>query len=95
MRRIYKYELYTGGIPRTLTGRVRRVLDIQMQYNTPVVWVELDDDCDVMEFIFVPFGTGWEIPEEEMWGLEYAATVQDAEGYVWHYYYRQRLKADY
>lgn len=82
MRRIYKYELYTEGVPRTITGKIRRVLNVLVQGVQPVVWVELDDDCDIMEFTFISFRTGEELTERTMADANYLGTIQDIHGHM-------------
>jgi hypothetical protein len=49
-------------------------------------WIETRDDCPETTIELISIGTGWEVPSEVMDGSFYFKTVQDALGYVWHFY---------
>lgn len=49
-------------------------------------WVETRDDFPITTTELVAFGTGWPIPTEIIGDMKYFKTVQDAAGFVWHFY---------
>ena len=86
MTRIYKYPVIGDGqINKITCGRVK-LLDIQLQGMEMVCWVETGDDIPVTTTELVGFGTGWPIPSEICGQMKYFKTVQDAAGFVWHFY---------
>lgn len=86
MTRIYKYPVVGEGIPNKIEcGRVR-LLDIQLQGSQMMCWVETRDDLPVTTTELIGFGTGWPIPDGIVDKMKYFRTVQDAAGFVWHFY---------
>lgn len=84
--RIYKYPVEGEGVPNQIVcGRVK-LLDIQLQGNQMMCWVETRDDLPVSTTELIGFGTGWPIPTEIIGKMKYFKTVQDAAGFVWHFY---------
>ena len=83
MRSIYKYSLLN---PYTkIEGCIEKFLDIQMQNGVPVIWAIVDTELRDKKFYIYCYGTGWELNDgEEL--EDYLGTVQDNEGYVWHYF---------
>ena len=92
MRRIYKYEVYPNGIPVRYRGHFRHILEAKMLSDGRMyVWIETDDKCsEEWEIELISFGTGWDI-DEIVCGeiMEYAGTIEDMNGYVWHIYARE------
>ena len=84
MRKIYKYELPVNGGIITIKQCIIKILNIQEQNGTPIMWAIVDPDNEVVEPLkIVAIGTGWELPT----GLEnYLGTTQDKYGFVWHYF---------
>lgn len=82
---IYKY--YIPELPGTvevIDDAILEVLDIQYQGDYPVMWALVDADSKIYPPMKIAaFGTGWEIPNE---AKKYLGTLQDKQGYVWHYF---------
>lgn len=90
MVKIYKEKLKIEGDHITIRDRVRKILCVQMQNGWPHVWYEVDDNHEEIEISIISSGTGWEMPNEiTCWN--YIGTVQDVNGYVWHYYFYGNL----
>ena len=87
MVKIYKDRLDIEGNVITIKGRIRKILTVQLQNGWPHVWYEVSDKEWVRdrEIKIVAIGTGWEISDESAY-WNYIGTVQDVDGYVWHYY---------
>ena len=85
MVKIYKEKLGIEGNIVTIKGKIRKILTVQLQNGWPYVWYEVDDNHEEIEVSIISSGTGWEMPEKiTCWN--YIGTVQDVDGYVWHYY---------
>lgn len=84
-RMIYKYPIPAiPGEIQTINDKIIEVLDIQYQYGKPTMWAIVDADAQMgVPFKIAAFGTGWEIPDA---AKQYLGTLQDTEGYVWHYF---------
>lgn len=94
---IYKYNL---GIPYQVVGqgyfqlpiplaKVKKVLDIQMQGSTAVLWAEVEEDDfdNYLEIVIV--WTGFEEPAT----IPYFKTIQEpSAGLVYHYYVRNPME---
>lgn len=84
--KIYKFPVHGDGrVSQIKCGRVK-LLDIQLQNNQMVCWVETRDDFPVTTTELIAFGTGWPVPVELIEKMRYFKTVQDAYGFVWHFY---------
>lgn len=83
MVKIYKYP-----VPGHCEGNIRQVLNVELQYGKPVVWVMLDDSIKEKRALdFYSVGTGWELTggdEEIIKQSAYIGTVKDDEGFIWH-----------
>lgn len=84
--RIYKYPVNGNGAVNPIVCRRSRLLDIQLQGNEMMCWIETRDDLPETTTELVAFGTGWPIPTELFTDMRYFKTVQDAAGFVWHFY---------
>lgn len=84
--RILKFPVRGNGEVTSITCRKHRLLDIQLQGNNLMCWIETRDDLPEVTTELVALGTGWDIPSEMMSNAVYVKTVQDAFGYVWHFY---------
>lgn len=82
MRSIYKYSLNPYA---KIEGCIEKFLDIQIQNEIPVIWAIVDTELVSRKFYIYCYGTGWELNKDEARG-DYLGTVQDNEGYVWHYF---------
>jgi len=79
MKTIHKYEVFDAlGLMLPCDAKV---LTVQMQGDTPVMWVELTPQFGVMQRQFRVYGTGQQIPDD----AEYLATWQQPP-FVWHLY---------
>ena len=85
MVKIYKEKLGIEGNIVTIKGRIRKILTVQLQNGWPHVWYEVDDNSEEKEVSIVSYGTGWEMTDK-ITGWDYIGTVQDVDGYIWHYY---------
>lgn len=84
--KILKYKLNGLGNPTRITCRRSLILDIQTQEGDMVCWIETRDDLPETTTEIVSIGTGWEIPSDIMCDTRHLKTVQDYNGYVWHFY---------
>lgn len=84
MRKIYKYRLPEApGVLITINEKIIEVLSVQYQNGIPTIWAIVDPDDTSVATEIMSFGTGWELPN----GAErYVGSLQDPEGYVWHYF---------
>ena len=91
MKKIYKYELPIGGHTITIDDPIEKVLSIQLQYGGPTMWAMIDFDLPNKSTHIISVGTGWEITA----GVdEYIGTVQDEQGFVWHYFSQEIKELD-
>lgn len=88
MRNIYKYPLELKA-EQKLALKVVKVLDIQIQNNTPVLWAMVDDDDYEQSVIIIYcFGTGTaDVDLYKHLDLNFISTTQ-INGYVFHWFYR-------
>lgn len=84
--KIIKFQVMGEGRPISITCRMNRILDIQLQGQSLVCWIETRDELPETTTEIVSVGTGWEIPSDVIMDSRYIKTVQDADGYVWHFY---------
>lgn len=84
--KILKYKLNGIGNSTKITCCRSRILDIQMQEGDMMCWIETRDDCPETTTEIVSIGTGWEIPSDIMTFTKYIKTIQDSDGFVWHFY---------
>ena len=84
--RIYKYPVVGNGAVTPIVCRKNRLLDIQLQGYEMMCWIETNDNFPETTTELVSFGTGWPIPEELISTMRYFKNVQDAAGFVWHFY---------
>lgn len=86
MTKIYKYPVLGEGVLNPIVCGKVKLLDIQLQGYEMMCWVETRDDFPVTTTNLIGFGTGWAIPSEIIDEMKYFKTVQDAAGFVWHFY---------
>ena len=83
MVKIWKYS-----VPGHCEGNIKQVLNVNVQYGKPVVWVMFDDEIkETRALDFYTVGTGWELTggdEQIIKQSAYVGTVKDEEGYIWH-----------
>lgn len=83
MVKIWKYS-----VPGHCEGNIKQVLNVNVQYGKPVVWVMFDDEIkETRALDFYTVGTGWELTggdEQVIKQSAYVGTVKDEEGYIWH-----------
>jgi hypothetical protein len=84
--RILKYPVKGAGEVTRITCRRHKLLDIQPQGYGLMCWIETRDDCLETTTELVAIGTGWEMPSDVMDCARYFKTVQDDNGFVWHFY---------
>lgn len=90
MNKIYKYNVGAYGGTTSICGKILKLLTVQNQYNTAVVWALVDDEAPSVCYEIVGIGTGWLFGKENFtkeWS--YLGTVQFDDGtLVTHYFYR-------
>ena len=96
MKTILKYEVklgLRGDREETLhpwrinTYRGAKLLDVQMNFGQPVMWMEVDTDEMKEPKYFRIFATGEPMPTAEGLVMEHRATLQINRGeWVWHLY---------
>lgn len=83
--RILKHQIDAIGIFEVRMHEGSKILDIQMQNNTPTIWVEADPEKPVIVRRLHIFSTGKYIPEPDK--KHYIGTFQLYDGRaVWHVY---------
>lgn len=87
--KIYKYFVGREGLKTEHTGKFSKLLAIQAQGNGVYAWFEISDDAPMVTVEIISVGTGWEVPDDVMAGRKYFGTVQDSDGFVWHYYVKE------
>jgi hypothetical protein len=87
---ILKYPLRNSpGVNQNIVikGALVKVLTVQMQGDIPTLWALVHTDPDIPDYsqsiYIITLGTGW---EDDFDRYEYISTVQDKEGFVWHYF---------
>ena len=84
--RVLKYPIAGEGVVNSIICRKYRLLDIQLQRDELVCWIETREECPETTTKLISVGTGWEVPSEILDKGFYFKTVQDAYGFVWHFY---------
>lgn len=89
MKKIFKYDLPTGGTTKRIDAKVIEWLDIKTQDGIPRIWAIVEEDADELDaYEIAAWGTGWEVPEEFS-NYAYMGTAFDDWDFVWHYFMRQ------
>lgn len=89
MKKIFKYDLPTGGTTKRIDAKVIEWLDIKTQDGIPRIWAIVEEDAyELDSYEIVAWGTGWEVPEEFS-NYAYMGTAFDEWDFVWHYFMRQ------
>lgn len=81
MKTIWKFQLFQP-VQEIEVQRDARFLHLALQGYIPTVWAEVDPARITQQVVIRTYGTGHPITE----GGEYLGTLQDAEGFVWHFY---------
>ena len=84
--KILKYQVAGNGELTNIICRKSKILDIQLQGYSMMCWIETRDDLPEVATSILSIGTGWDMPSDFMDGANFIKTVQDACGYVWHFY---------
>jgi hypothetical protein len=80
--KIYKYPLILADYNPVVMPKGSTILDLQIQNNTPTIWVLVDTNTKYAEVrTFAIFGTGQEI--ENVNRYKYIKTFQ-LNNFVWH-----------
>ncbi len=87
MRAIWKYELGMMDNQTVLMQEGAKILCVQVQHETPCIWVEVDTDADKEYVIFSIYGTGHKMANTG----EYAGTFQLALGALVFHLYKDKL----
>ena len=83
MRIIYKYRLPIDGDTIVINECIEQILAIQNQVDKPTMWAIVNTEKKGMPLEITAIGTGWSLPPEFD---RYIGTLQDYQGYVWHYF---------
>jgi len=82
MKRIFKYELKITNTQEVSLPIGAEILSAQYQGNQLCIWVMVNDAAEYKRPTVIRiYGTGHKIEETN---LEYVATVQDPNYFVWH-----------
>lgn len=85
MKTIYKYALPAVGAFTVEMPVGSKVLSVQIQHNTPQMWVLVESDAFKEKRRFCIYGTGHQISEEDLPMLRFIATFQTGQSdFVWH-----------
>ncbi|VVB50637.1 Uncharacterised protein [uncultured archaeon] len=86
MKVIYKYPIPIKDMFSLELPKHRKILSVQYQGTTPVMWVLVDPETPREKVWFDIFGTGHPM---DRWFGEYITTIQDPEHpLVWHIFER-------
>ena len=87
MKAIWKYPINTRSHGNKFIIDLpynARIFTVRMQGNTPCIWAMVDTKEETEERIFIIYGTGWEVKEEND-DLVYIDTYLEQGGNcVWH-----------
>jgi hypothetical protein len=79
---VYKYPLTLIDIQSIVVPSNHKVLCMQLQYNTPTLWIEVDTTSPLIDKVIIILGTGKEYPP---FPVNYIGTFQELDGkLVWH-----------
>jgi hypothetical protein len=85
MLTIYKYDLIKHA------GRIEipygaEILSIQLQNDKVFLWAKVDTEHYCVHRQFERYGTGWAIDHDAYTTENFIATIQDKDGFVWHWF---------
>ena len=89
MKTIYKFPIRNiiEILPENIT--IEEILTIQYQNDIPVLWAKVDTSKRATKTVTIyQTGTGWEL--DNRIPIKYINTLQDEEGYVWHFFYQEQ-----
>ena len=93
MKKIYKYEMPTGGGSTLMLPKGSKPLSVGLDpRGTICMWAIVDTTIGLprIKYDFAAIGTGWPLEELSI-DLEkytFLGTVNDGLTYMWHYFYR-------
>jgi len=80
MKMIFKYplgeDIHHNAIFEIEMPRAAKILDIQVQGHTPVIWAIVNPKKEKRKYVFHVFGTGFEMKDYDKKNYEYIATIQ-------------------
>lgn len=88
MRTIYKYTFNNSVELEVMMPANANILCVQMQFNTPCIWAEVESTNDLEKRIFRIFGTGIAIISDYV--LEYVGTFQMLSGQLIYHVYEEK-----
>lgn len=74
-------------VPGHCEGRIRQVLNVNVEYEKPVVWILFDETLPYRSLDFYSIGTDWQLGEDDNATLRqsaYIGTVKDSEKIAYH-----------
>ena len=84
MKTIYKYPLQVDDVQMVRMPQGATILDVQVQHGQPCVWALVDPARPLQDRVFCMFGTGHEVPTEDV-VLVHLSTIQlSGGGLVFH-----------
>lgn len=86
MRTIWKFPFFIARRQIVNLPLGARMLSCQLQQGVPTLWVLVDEGAPIIDQEIWCIGTGHEVPRAEP--LEFVATLQDGDGFVWHIFRR-------
>ena len=84
MRSIYKYPIQSNNTRIQLP--LEQILTVQLQNHLPCLWALINEDKPTITISIWILGTGWNLTEFKR-DLTYISTVQDDDGFIWHFFY--------
>jgi hypothetical protein len=90
MKMIYKYplssEIHHNAVFEIEMPRNAKILDVQIQGDTPVIWAIVNPKKEKRNYVFHVFGTGFELKDYEKKHYDYVGTIQQGRmtTLVWH-----------
>jgi len=88
MKNIYKYKL-EASVWQLIEAPFVKMLDIQIQGNTPCLWAIVDDEVPNKKIKVVMVGTGTaDVDDQCVADMNYISTTQIG-GYVFHWFWEE------
>lgn len=84
---IWKFPLqYTSCKQEIEIPNTHKLLTVQIQNGLPTLWALVDPSTVKVTKEVIMYGTGWDIEETAATVGDYLGTVQDNNGFVWHFF---------